>query len=80
MPREKDKQIRCPYCNRHLARSKGEYAQQKFCPSCGAQLPRPNAPGFNMMMKSAQHTTRACSLEIIAALVATSGALSAFIR
>ena len=80
MSRPRDNQLRCPYCHRHLARVKGEYQAMKFCPSCGTQLPPPGAHRFDSMMRGAQYTTRACSLQVIAALVATAGALQGFLR
>lgn len=78
--RGKDNQLRCPYCHRHLARTQQDYRRMKYCPECGNALPTPGAPGFNSMMKGAQHVARACPIEIITALVATGGALQAIIR
>lgn len=80
MARDRDPQLRCPYCHRHLARNKGEYVEAKCCPSCGSPLPRPGRHGFDAMMHGAALVGRACPLEIIAALAATAGAMQAFIR
>jgi len=69
--RPRDSQLRCPYCNRHLARDKSDYLPQKFCPSCGADLPRENKPQFNAMMRGAEFSRRACPLEVFAMIAAT---------
>jgi len=75
-PRPRDKQVRCPYCHRALAQGHKEYLPQKYCPSCGAELPSPNKPRFNAMMHGARYiggalAGRACPLEIMALIAAT---------
>ncbi len=79
--RPRDRQVRCPYCNRHLARDKGGYLPQKFCPHCGASLPSDRAPRFDAMMRGAKYTAaafggRACPLEVFALIAMTAALLS----
>ncbi len=79
--RPRDRQVRCPYCNKHLARGQDDYAPTKHCPSCGTTLPGGRGPVFNSMMRGAKYTAaafggRACPLEVFAMIAMTAALLS----
>lgn len=49
----RDKQLRCPVCQRELERLATKAGVPKFCPWCSAPLPHPEARGFDRMMRGA---------------------------
>ncbi len=79
--RPRDKNVRCPYCHKVLAHGNKGYLPQKYCPSCGTNLPNENAPRFNAMMHGARYVAgafggRACPLEVFAMIAMTAALLS----